>query len=382
MGNTTRQSLLIISYSPIVSDARVYKQVRLFADRYDVTTCGYGPAPEGVIDHIQIPDELVYWKKDKVLLLARQYKALTERQEVNQYVLPKLRAKKFDVILVDDLDPVPVASKLHAEGGVHVDLHEYSPEQKSDEWKWRTFVSPYATWLVRKFVTQAASTTTVCEGIAKEYRRKFGINAGVVVNATPFQELKPIEPSEPLKLVHSGACLRNRNLHVLIDAMAMVGDGRFTLDFFLTPNDQEYLSELIEKAENTQGVTIHDPVPMNKLVAQLNEYDLGVYLLPPVNFNNKFALPNKFFDFVQSRLGVIFGPSPEVAKLMHKHDLGVVTEGFTAESLAETLAAITKQDVENWKDNSDRAAAELSAERQSEAWVEAIDRLAARARKN
>ncbi|WP_222704359.1 glycosyltransferase family protein [Flaviflexus massiliensis] len=382
MNSKKRPSLLIISYSPIVSDARVFKQVRLFSDRYDITTCGYGPAPEGVVRHIQIPDELIYWRKDRKLLMARQYKSVVKRQEVNSFVLPQLLDKKFDVILVDDLDPVPVALKLIPNGGVHVDLHEYSPGQKQDDLKWRAFVAPYVSWVVRNYVTKADSVTTVCEGIANEYREQFGVEASVVVNATALHDLQPQAPSEPLRLVHSGACLRNRNLHVMIDAMEKVESDQFTLDFYLTPNDPGYLEELKQRASQVKGVTITDPVPMEELVPRLNEYDIGVFLLPPVNFNYKFALPNKFFDFVQSRLGIVIGPSPEMERLVHRYDLGAVTEEFTAESLAQTLSTITKQDVEKWKINSDRATAELSAERQSEAWVEAIDRLAARARKN
>ena len=41
---TARPTLLILSFSPIASDARVLKQVRMLAQDHDVTTCGYGPA--------------------------------------------------------------------------------------------------------------------------------------------------------------------------------------------------------------------------------------------------------------------------------------------------------------------------------------------------
>ena len=35
----------------------------------------------------------------------------------------------------------------------------------------------------------------------------------------------------------------------------------------------------------------------------------GLHLLPPVSFNNANALPNKIFDYVQARLGLIVGPA-------------------------------------------------------------------------
>ncbi|MEK8228005.1 hypothetical protein NKG05_20820 [Oerskovia sp. M15] len=42
-----RPRLLILSFSPIVNDARVLKQVEEFREDYEVTTCGYGEAPAG-----------------------------------------------------------------------------------------------------------------------------------------------------------------------------------------------------------------------------------------------------------------------------------------------------------------------------------------------
>ena len=49
--------LLILSFSSIAGDARVLKQVRLFAERYEVTTCGFGPTPEGVAEHLELAPE-------------------------------------------------------------------------------------------------------------------------------------------------------------------------------------------------------------------------------------------------------------------------------------------------------------------------------------
>ena len=94
----------------------------------------------------------------------------------------------------------------------------------------------------------------------------------------------------------------------------------------------------------------------------LNKFDIGVFLLPPVNFNYRNALPNKLFEFVQARLAVAIGPTPEMARLVQKHDLGLVSPDFTPESLAGLLAGLTHERVRELKMNADRAAKELSAE--------------------
>src|SRR5690554_105801 len=52
--NDSRPSLLILSFSDITNDARVRKQINLFANSYRITTCGRGEAIREGIEHISI----------------------------------------------------------------------------------------------------------------------------------------------------------------------------------------------------------------------------------------------------------------------------------------------------------------------------------------
>ena len=87
-----------------------------------------------------------------------------------------------------------------------------------------------------------------------------------------------------------------------------------------------------------------------------------MFLLPPINFNYENTLPNKLFDFIQARLGIAIGPTPEMAEIAHRFHVGVVSEDFTPESLAKKLNALTKTDIETFKKNAAIAAKELNAE--------------------
>ena len=69
------KKLLIISFSPIARDARVLKQVRLFSPKYEVTTCGFGPAPEGVKRHLELTHATLPGKTWDALLELKAYKA-------------------------------------------------------------------------------------------------------------------------------------------------------------------------------------------------------------------------------------------------------------------------------------------------------------------
>lgn len=372
----TKPSLLILSFSPIASDARVLKQVARFADEYDVTTCGYGEQPAGTVEHLRIEDDRPVWRYSRPNLIMRRYRQAYWGNAAISRAKELLAGKRFDIVLADDVDAVGLALAVKPRLGVHADLHEYSPRQHEEDWKFRIFIKPFIEWMIRTFVTQATSSTTVGKGIAAEYERRFGFRPDVVTNAAPYVEAEAGPVGTPIRLVHSGACLRNRNISAIVDAVLAV-DAPLTLDLYLTPNDPGHLAELRAAAEASNGkITLHDPVPYRELSATLNAYDVGVHILPAVNFNNLWALPNKLFDYVQARLGVIVGPSPEMAAIVRERGLGDVTKEFTAEALAERLRTLRVDEVAGWKVASAASAQELSAETQIAVWASAIDKIA------
>ncbi|WP_238335642.1 glycosyltransferase family 1 protein [Serinicoccus kebangsaanensis] len=374
-----RPRLLVMAWSTLRSDARVLRQIRLFSTRYAVTTLGYGEAPDGVVEHLRLPDEVVHWHKDRRLLVQRRFERAYRSAPVTEAAAALLAdQRRFVVVLANDIDTLPLALDLAPTGGVHADLHEYHPRQNEESRRWRAFVAPYYRWLVRRYGPRAASVTTVGDGIAREYRLRFGLRAGVVVNAPDFVDLDPVpvEPDAPLRLVHSGNAQRHR-LDVILDAMDRL-TRPMTLDLYLMPNDPAYLDQLRERYAGSDRVRIHPPVAPHELPVTLNAHDVGVYVLPPVSFNHLWALPNKIFDFVQGRLALVVGPSPEMSALVRRHRLGLVSPDFTAEALARTLDALDPEQVRAFKRAADDAARELSAERQVHGWSRAVDTLAAR----
>jgi hypothetical protein len=123
------------------------------------------------------------------------------------------------------------------------------------------------------------------------------------------------------------------------------------------------------------AIRFRDPVPYSQLVATLSEYDVSLVFLPPTNFNLKNALPNKFFEAVQARIGLIVGPSPAMVALVEQYGLGAVTADFSADSLRTTLHGLTAEKISEWKRAADAAARPLSAESQVLAWQKAVEEI-------
>ena len=154
-------------------------------------------------------------------------------------------------------------------------------------------------------------------------------------------------------------------------------DDRFTLDLILVPSEPAYFDYLRRLARDRPRVRFLDPVPMPEIAARLNHYDLGLYLLEPNSFNNRHALPNKFFEFIQARLAIAIGPSPEMARLVRAHGLGIVADDFDPRSLAASLKGLTTADIDAFKAASHRAAPVLSWDYEREILRQEVARLLA-----
>jgi hypothetical protein len=182
-----------------------------------------------------------------------------------------------------------------------------------------------------------------------------------VRNTGPLRDLTPT-PLETgrIRLAHSGIAIPGRNIESLIEAVTRLDD-RFTLDLYLVDKGR-FLSTLQARAAGNPRIRFHEPVSPDELPATLNQYDLGVFLLPPQTVNYRYMLPNKLFDFVQARLGVVFGPATETDRVIAEHDIGVITDGWSVQDLVSALRRLTDDQVVRFKSASDRAAHSLSSD--------------------
>ena len=142
---------------------------------------------------------------------------------------------------------------------------------------------------------------------------------------------------------------------------------------YLTENSPDYFQRLQESVAQIPNVRVLPALPYQQLIPTLNRYDLGIHNLPPVNFNNRYALPNKFFDFVQARIGMVVGPSPEMVSRLERYGLGRAAADFTAAALRAALEETTPAEVAAWKQNAAACARELSSENVVPLWKDAVE---------
>ncbi len=374
------KKILIISFSVIHSDPRVMRQVRLLGNRYRITVAGFGRKPDAAVEFFDLTRPLSslqtkFWWGVKLLLgFFESY--YWNRIEVRS-AQDKLNGQIFDLVVANDISALPLALRLAAGRPVLMDAHEYSPREFDDKWMWRLLFGRYHHDLCRRYLQRAAGMVTVCQGIADEYARHYGVAPEVVHNAPFDQKLAPSPvQSGKIRLVHHGAAIRSRHLETMIEVMKYL-DGRFSLDFMLVEGDSAYMRDLRRHAAADERIRFIPAVPMGEICSTLNMYDMGIYLLPPVNFNHEHALPNKFFEFIQARLAVAVGPSPEMARIVRAFGCGVVADSFDPSELAGVINKVSEGDLVRYKDAADAAATEVNYESGGKVLIHNIEQLLA-----
>jgi hypothetical protein len=370
-----KRKILVIVLSNLKHDARVRRQVLALKDAYETTVvCFGGDATEGYELFVIKPTRLTLLRKGiaSILLLLKAFTLAHRVLHDYRFVVKQLGDRRFDLIIANDVETLPIAFGFPHHPKVIFDAHEYAPRHFEDKKMWRIFFQDFNTWLCKKYIPKVAGMMTVGKGLANEYEKNFGKRPVVVTNANNYWNVAPTPMvGNQIRLVHHGIATPSRRLELMIDMMAALDD-RFTLDLILlTPgfasrNTAGYIERLRNEASTNPRIRILDPVAITQVVATVNKYDIGIFLLPPINFNYENTLPNKLFDFIQGRLGIAVGPTPEMAEIVNHYRNGVVSEDFTAVSLAKKLNALAQREIEIFKLNSAIAAAELNAEKNTE----------------
>ncbi len=376
-----RKSICILSFSPISSDARVLRQIKYLSPFYDITIIGYGPPHPAYEDSPGIS-----WirldRQDQIPSLTTALKARTFRGirffarvanklqqarnkllSLSGIVLPlaseawywkqpqyeeawrHASANRYDAYHGNDWDALPIAAQAARKNhsALVMDLHEYAPLEYEELPLW-WIKKRFITYILKKYSPWADASITVASPIAERYRDEFGFYPTVIMNAPEnIPGLHHKTESSSVRLIHHGGASRLRHPELMIKTIAQC-DERYSLHFMFIHN--EYVEKLKRTAEAVapERVFFHDPVPPELITQTISRFDVGFYMLPPTNYNNLVALPNKFFDFICAGLPVCIGPSPSMAGLVENYGFGVVCPSFSPSHMASLLNRTTKEE--------------------------------------
>jgi hypothetical protein len=258
---------------------------------------------------------------------------------------------------------------------IMLDAREFYPKNFVDQWRWRLEVKPVYEYLCEQYLPQCDKVITVSNGLAREYKRIYNVNPDVIMSLPTLRELSPTPlDGDRIRIIHHGYASLSRRTEVMIEMMDYVDD-RFSLDLMLLVTGDSYYEQIVSMAKQRKNVRVIPPVAMHDIIPFTNQYDIGLFLCPPTNFNLTHTLPNKFFEFIQARLAVAIGPGIEMKEIIEKYDCGIVSKDFLPVSLAEKLNELTPEKIMEYKKKSDIAARELNASTNQKRILELVQNL-------
>ena len=245
----------------------------------------------------------------------------------------------FDVVISFDLLLLPFLFKHFPGARIVLDAREWYPGQFTNSLKWRLTWGRQYHLLCRKYLRRVAALTTVSAGLAKLYRRGYGVTGEVLHSYCEASGLRPSPVGAPIRLVHHGNATRHRSLENMIECVERLG-AHYRLDLILAASDPVYLRELEARVSRVTNVRLLPERPREELVEALNSYDIGLFAPPASTQNLRYSLPNKLFEYVQARLMVVVSPLADAASLVEESGLGVVASAATGNALADCIGQI------------------------------------------
>jgi glycosyltransferase involved in cell wall biosynthesis len=226
---------------------------------------------------------------------------------------------KMDAICAIDLDtilPAYYVSKIKGCKRIY-DAHELFTELKE------VISRPpiHRKWLKieRKIVPKFKQGYTVSEGIAEEFRKRYGLSYAVIRNMPVLKEWLPADQSN--FILYQGAVNEARGFEWLIPAMKDVdatlvvcGDGNF----------MPQLKSMIKEHEVENKVDLRGLVKPAELWTISRQAKIGIAIAEKQGLNQLLALPNKFFDYMHAGLPQVTMNFPEYRKINQQFEVAVL----------------------------------------------------------
>ncbi len=264
-----------------------------------------------------------------------------------------LKRREFDLIICHDLVLLPIVLKNKKDAKVLFDAREFYPKQYTNSLRWRLLFERFNDFLCRFYMPQADKIVTVGSGIQEAYKRIYGIESEVFYSLSQYHDIAPsLMEDAQIRMLYHGSANRAREIERTIEIIDYCRDD-FSLDLMLVCQDKAYLKKLEKMVAKRQDlgkkIRIIPPVSFADLITFSNQYDIGIYALVANNFNLEVAMPNKFFEYMQSRLALAIFPHEEMEQFLRRYKNGIIAKEPSPLSLAQALNTLSKKDIMQMK---------------------------------
>lgn len=376
------KKVLILCAANPANNPRPNRMIKLLKNDYDIYAMGINSTPIEGIKTLSYPS----YKKRNLLeeiklfknVFLKKYNDLiytNNRLEISKV----LKNSSFDLIICHDLVLLPIVLKDKKKAKVLFDAREFYPAQNSSNIRWRILFSKFNDFLCKKYLPQADKIITVSNGLAQNYQKFYNIKPDIFLSLPQYYDISPKIPDfNEIKIIYHGAANPNRKIQTMINVIDYLNPN-FSIDLMLINTDERYmayLKKLVEKKQSqNKKISIIPPVKFQEIIPFTSQYDLGLYAIPPTTLNIKHALPNKFFEYIQARLGLIITPNVEMMSFIKKYKNGMVAKSFSPKIIAKTINELNITQIQNFKLHSELAAKHLNINSNKELLIKIMEQL-------
>lgn len=257
--------------------------------------------------------------------------------------------------IANDWQMLPLAAAAAAKvGGRYVyDSHEFATEEYAERLSWRLFQRPVAAAVERRWIGAASAVVSVSPGITDALRAMYGLTAQTdTIRNTPVYDATPFRPTgRRIEVLYHGVVSPGRGLEDCIRSAAL-----WTPDRSLSIRGptglagyRESLEALIAELGLGDRVRLLPPVPMTDLVREAAAFDVGLFALPGHSAHNRFALPNKIFEYMMAGLALCISDLPAMTDVVRKSGAGVPFPGTAPAAIAAAINGLTPARIDTYK---------------------------------
>ena len=359
--------ICMTSFSNLPLDARIQKEVSsLVQAGYEITLIGFAKNISKKQIHkekdvCQIWYPFIQMANNSMLeRLKRVFCAL----RVGLLIYRDTLRTSADVYHSHEAYPLPIcflAAKLRGKKLVY-DAHELYQENG--------WFSPVT--LERLFTHQAAAVINVNEARAAVLRQRYGLAQQTILMNCPSQKLPKKSPrlramlnipvDDYVIIYHGGFYPRERALVELVRAALLLPTNVHVVILgFDSKGVRAILQQMVVDMGLLDRVHILDPIPPDELVEFATGADIGVIPQILVSDNQRFANPNKLFEYMASQLAIVATDTPTITPIVRGFGLGEVCAEARAEEMAEAIMKLLQDPeyLQACKQASRRAAEEV-----------------------
>lgn len=356
----------IVALSDGILDIRPYRLSKILVELgYDVELIGY-PTSEKFHDNARwkytqfnstmLPLKRVSMDKLLTILLSRRNiaaaKLLDATIPINiKEVISEINADFF-VAMDYKILPFLAERARRLDSKLVYEAREYYQGQYANNFIWKMIFPRIIRNIEGKYIKDCDAIFTVSNGIANLLQENYELSSKpkVVLGFPETNIQSHVTLNLPIDLVFHGNIDKRRDLQYFISVMYPIFD-YIKLDI-RGKGSKKIINKILRAAKRrsiSANLKILEPVKYEDLLSNTSKYHFG--LIPWRNNISqvRFAMPNKFFEYLNAGIPVICSDNSEISETVQRFQLGLVFDHKNPLLLKDRISKLTETEYQSFK---------------------------------